>query len=133
MSNLKPLVLIIEDNIDFQNLYGMVAEGAGYDVESILDGNEAISRLEREPIPTLVLLDARLPHVGGEEILIAARANKTWAKVPIYILTADIRAARMQGNFTRSAQRADGVLEKGAEAISQLRELFAKYKPKDSA
>jgi CheY-like chemotaxis protein len=124
----KSLVLIIEDNEDFQNLYGLVAEQAGFEAESIIDGAEALQRLEHGPLPTLILLDTHLPMVGGDEILQTARANKQWSAVPIYVLTADVRAAQAYRHFLPGAPHPDGVIEKGAESIHQLRELFAKYK-----
>jgi CheY-like chemotaxis protein len=130
----KNLILIVEDNEDFQNLYGMVAETAGFEVESIYDGEEAIQRLEREPIPTIVLLDSRLPHANGDEILQAARAHEKWSRVPIYLITADLRAAQRLKTFAPDAPHADGVIEKGAESIHKLRELFEQFrqKPADS-
>ena len=126
----KNLILIVEDNEDFQNLYGMVAEAAGFEVESIFDGAEAIQRLERAPIPTIVLLDSRLPHANGDEILLAARAHEKWFGVPIYVITADLRGAQRLRTFAPGAPHADGVIEKGAESIRMLRELFEKYREK---
>jgi len=124
----KKLVLIIEDNEDFQDLYGMVAEQAGFTVERILDGGVALDRLESGPIPTLVLLDARLPVAEGDEILAAIRSNEGWAQVPVYMLTADMRVAKKYSYFAPDSPQPDGVIEKGAESIQQLRELFQKYK-----
>jgi CheY-like chemotaxis protein len=126
----KNLILIVEDNEDFQNLYGMLAETAGFAVEAIYDGQEALQRLEREPIPTLLLLDSRLPHASGDEILMAARAHKKWSRVPIYVITADLRGAQRLRTFAPGAAHADGVIEKGAESIHKLRELFEKYREK---
>ena len=123
----KRLVLIIEDNEDFQNLYGMVAEQAGYEVERLYDGREAMERLEREPIPTLMLLDSRLPVAEGEVILAAARSKEKWLHVPIYIMTADTRVPNKYKDFAPGSPRPDGVIEKGAESIRQLRELFKRY------
>jgi CheY-like chemotaxis protein len=126
----KNLVLIVEDNEDFQNLYGMLAETAGFAVEAIYDGEEALQRLEREPIPSLLLLDSRLPHASGDEILLAARAHEKWSGVPIYVITADLRGAQKLRAFAPGAPHADGVIEKGAESIRRLRELFDKYREK---
>jgi CheY-like chemotaxis protein len=126
----KNLVLIVEDNEDFQNLYGMLAETAGFAVEAIYDGGEALQRFEREPIPTLLLLDSRLPHASGDEILLAARAHEKWSRVPIYVITADLRGAQRLRTFAPDAPHADGVIEKGAESIRRLRELFEKYREK---
>jgi CheY-like chemotaxis protein len=127
----KCLVLIIEDNEDFQNLYGMVAEQAGFDVERAFDGREALERLEKgEPIPTVVLLDSHLPVADGDEILKAARANEKWLHVPIFMLTADVRVSKKYINVPPDAPQPDGVMEKGAESIHQLRKLFEQYQEK---
>src|SRR5512142_2076021 len=95
----KKLVLIIEDNEDFQDLYGLVAEKAGFTVERILDGGVALDRLETSPIPDLVLLDAHMPVAEGDEILAAIRSEEGWQKVPVYMLTADMRVARKYSYF----------------------------------
>jgi CheY-like chemotaxis protein len=124
----KPVVVIIDDNEDFGSQYGMLAEMAGYTVEVIRDGRKAIERLDREPVPTLVLLDVLLPLVNGEEILEAARKKEKWAEVPIYFLTADVRVSRGYRDYLPGAPRADGVIEKGADSIKQVRELLSKYK-----
>ena len=128
----KNLILIVEDNEDFQNLYGMLAEAAGFAVEAIYDGEEALQRLEREPIPTLLLLDSRLPHASGDEILLAARAHEKWFGVPIYVITADLRGAQRLRTFAPGAPHADGVIEKGAESIRRLRELFEQFREKSA-
>jgi CheY-like chemotaxis protein len=124
----KKLVLIIEDNEDFQSLYGMVAEQAGFLVERILDGGLALDRLEMEPLPDLVLLDSLMPVANGDEFLIAARAKENWAHVPIYMLTADSRVAKKYGYFSPDTPQPDGVIEKGSDSIKQLRQLFNQYK-----
>jgi DNA-binding response OmpR family regulator len=124
----KNLIIIVEDNEDFQDLYGMVAEMAGFEVERIYDGEEALLRLDREPIPTILLLDARLPRLGGDEILKAARAHEKWAQVPIYMITADLRGAQRLRTAPLGEAHADEVIEKGADSIHRLRELFEKYR-----
>jgi CheY-like chemotaxis protein len=124
----KPLLMIIDDNQDFQDQYSMLAEMAGYDVESILDGQAAMERLEKDPIPTLILLDSIMPNISGDEVLTALRANEKWAPVPVYILTADVRFAPGLYNRLPDAPQADGILEKGANAIVQVRAILARYK-----
>ena len=124
----KRLVLIIEDNEDFQNLYGMVAEQAGFEVEGIFNGREAMERLERGPIPSLVLLDSILPGAEGDKILAVARSKDQWKSVPIYILTADTRVTRKYQEIAPGLPRPEGVIVKDAEAIRVLRELFNRYK-----
>lgn len=122
------LFLIIDDNEDFLEQYGTLAKLAGYDVETINDSKEALERIKNQPTPTLILLDAVMPHVSGDEVLASIRADEQWQRVPVYILTADVRAA--PGLFDRlpDAPQADGILEKGANSIVQVRALLARYK-----
>ena len=127
------LILLVGDNEDFQNLYGMLAETVGFAVEPIYDGKEALQRLERGPIPTMLLLDSRLPHANGLEILQAARSKEQWSHVPIYLITADLRAAKNFNAFSPEGPHPDGVNEKGAESIRRLRELFAQYRESTKA
>jgi CheY-like chemotaxis protein len=124
------LILIIEDNEDFQYLYGLVADSAGYAVEAIYNGEEALKRLECEPVPSLVLLDTRLPGADGDVILRAARSKEKWGGVPIYMVTADMRAAQSYQNYSPGEPHADGVIEKGPDSIRRLRELFESYQEK---
>jgi CheY-like chemotaxis protein len=126
----KNLIIIVEDNEDFQELYGMVADKAGFEVEHIYDGKTALARLERGPIPTILLLDSRLPLAHGDDILLMARSKAEWSRVPIYMITADMRGAQKYKTSLPGEPRADGVIEKGAEAIHKLRELFDKYREK---
>ncbi len=126
----KKLVLIIEDNEDFQDLYGMVAEKAGFAVERILDGGVALDRLENDPIPDLILLDAHMPVAEGDEILAAIRSREGWQQVPVYMLTADMRVAKKYSYYAPDSPQPDGVIEKGADSIQQLRDLFQQFQEK---
>ena len=89
-----------------------------------------MQRVESEPIPTLVLLGALLPLAGGEDVLRADRATEMWSRVPIYIVTADLRLLQRPASLAPDAPQANGVIEKGVEAIHKLRELFEKYREK---
>ncbi len=123
-----PLVLIIDDTEDFHIMYGILAEQAGYTVESLRDGKAALERLERPPVPNLVLLDFLLPGASGNEVLAAARAHPEWENTPIYLLTADVHAHREIRNPPPESPRWDGIIEKGGGSIGIVRELLAIYK-----
>lgn len=124
----KPLFIIIDDNEDFHEQYGMLANVEGYDVEGINGGPEALERLKSGPVPTLVLLDSMMPFVSGEEVLVAIRGNDRWEGVPVYILTADVRTAPGIRTHVGPCPQADGILEKGANSIMQVRALLAHYR-----
>ncbi|MCZ7672236.1 MAG: hypothetical protein M5U34_36495 [Chloroflexi bacterium] len=54
--NTKPLALIIEDHQDQNLVFTAALSQAGYDTESILDGQVAQNRLN-EIVPSMVILD----------------------------------------------------------------------------
>ncbi len=75
-------------------------------LEVARDGQEALDFITKwkagKPLPTVVLLDLKLPKVSGLEVLRAIRAHPDFGIVPVVILTAsaednDIRQAYSLG------------------------------------
>jgi CheY-like chemotaxis protein len=83
----KPLALIIEDDRDIVALFRHVLDVAGYHTEIVLDGKEAMDRLEVSQ-PNIVLLDLQLPHMSGIEILTRMRADDRMRNIPVVVITA---------------------------------------------
>lgn len=83
----KPFALIIEDDRDISALFRHVLDIAGYHTEIILNGKEAIQRLDSVR-PDIVLLDLHLPEVSGTQILEHVRADERLKSVPVVVITA---------------------------------------------
>jgi len=82
-----PRVLVVEDDRDIADLVARYLQKAGFEVETLVSGREALAALTRRP-PDLLVLDLMLPHVSGLEICRAARAHAATAALPIIMLTA---------------------------------------------
>jgi DNA-binding response OmpR family regulator len=81
-------VLIVEDNEHAAYLLRTLLERAGYGVIVSPDGRDALAKLASlEPVD-LVMLDLMLPYVSGYQVLIEARQNPKWRRVPIVVVTA---------------------------------------------
>ena len=81
-------VLIVEDNEHAAYLLRTLLERAGYSVIVSPDGRDALAKLaSMEPVD-LVMLDLMLPYVSGYQVLIEARQNPKWQRVPIVVVTA---------------------------------------------
>ena len=80
-------VLVVEDDRDIGDLVGRYLEKAGFAVEVLTSGRDALKVIAERP-PDLLILDVMLPHVDGLEICRAARANAQTAAIPIIMLTA---------------------------------------------
>jgi two-component system response regulator len=94
----KKVILLIEDNPDDEalTLRALTRNNIGNDVVVVHDGEEALEWLhctgryanrDRHDQPALVLLDLKLPKVGGLEVLGRMREREETQLVPVVILT----------------------------------------------
>lgn len=80
-------ILVVEDDRDIGELVTRYLEKAGYLVEHVTSGREALAAITARP-PDLLVLDLMLPHVGGLDICRAVRSQAQTAALPIIMLTA---------------------------------------------
>ncbi len=83
----KPLVLVVEDEEDIQQMVCYNLLRRGYRVASATSGEEALEFLAGER-PDLVLLDIMLPGISGIDICRRIRKEPLTASVPVIMLTA---------------------------------------------
>lgn len=83
----KPVALIVEDDRDIVALFRHVLDIAGYHTEIVLNGIEAMERIEKL-LPNIVLLDLQLPGMSGVEILKRMRSDETMGRIPVVVITA---------------------------------------------
>lgn len=86
-SALKPLILIVEDEVDLVTLLKYNLEKEGFRVLAANDGEEALL-LANEQTPHLVLLDWMLPLMSGLEVCRQLRRNPKTREIPVIMLTA---------------------------------------------
>jgi DNA-binding NtrC family response regulator len=72
MSSPRPLLVIVDDEPGILEVVSRFAERAGFDVAVCADGREAIALIQTRR-PDLVMVDLRMPEVGGLDILRAIR------------------------------------------------------------
>lgn len=82
----KAKVLVVEDSIGVRELERVILEGAGYQVETAVDGLDGASRLRDDPAD-LVLSDVEMPGMDGFELTRLVRRTKGWENVPVVIMT----------------------------------------------
>ncbi len=79
-------VVIVEDNKSIQFLYKSKLELEGFDVATADDGQMGLSVIEKE-MPSVVLLDLRMPVMNGDEMLVKLRESTWGADMRVIILT----------------------------------------------
>jgi two-component system phosphate regulon response regulator PhoB len=121
-------VLIVEDEEPLTLLLRYNLEAEGYDVDSVVRGDEAEIRL-REQVPDLVVLDWMLPGLSGIELCRRIRARRETERLPVIMLT----ARGEEGDRVRGlATGADDYIVKPfsvPELLARVRALLRRAKP----
>ncbi len=82
--DVKPLVLVIEDENAICNFITAILESNGYQVVKTNTGKEGIS-MSISYSPDIILLDLGLPDIDGVEVLKSIRG---WSMIPIVVVSA---------------------------------------------
>jgi two-component system response regulator BaeR len=80
-------ILIVEDESDLSALVADYVSAAGYAVQVLADGRQALARV-RAALPDLIVLDIMLPGLDG---LALCRAVREFSDVPIILVTARVQ------------------------------------------
>ena len=81
-------VLVVDDDGEILELTRMILRDGGYEVRTQGSG-EAALRETRRWGPDLILLDINMPQINGLEFLGHAKANPTFARVPVVIVSTE--------------------------------------------
>jgi two-component system phosphate regulon response regulator PhoB len=85
--NIKPSVLVVEDDDAIVTLLQYNLEKSGYLVRTTGDGEEALIMID-ENKPDLILLDWMLPGLSGIQICNRLRRNDATKRIPIIMISA---------------------------------------------
>ncbi len=83
-------ILVVDDEPDVRNFLTTCIQDAGFMVDSAVDGQDALEKLEEE-IPDLMTLDMVMPRKSGIELIRTLRKNEKWSKLPVIVITAHAR------------------------------------------
>ena len=108
------MILIVEDNPDDEEmtLRSLSQAGLANDVEVVRDGAEALDFLfctgshagrDSRRMPTVVLLDLKLPKLDGTEVLNRMRQDERTRAIPVVILTSSSEDEDMIRSYNSGA------------------------------
>jgi two-component system phosphate regulon response regulator PhoB len=125
---MAPRITVVEDEEALSVLLRYNLEAEGYDVDTILRGDDAEIRLQ-ERVPDLLILDWMLPGVSGIELCRRLRARSETERLPIIMLTArSEESERVRGLATG----ADDYVVKPfstPELMARVRAMLRRAKP----
>lgn len=118
----KPRILIVEDEASITESLRFILGRAGFDVETVVDGTEALARVRDQSFSALIL-DIMLPGMNGFDVLQAIRTDQAIGALPVLVLT-----AKGQTNDRRRAEEigASAFITKpfsNAEVVEQVSRL----------
>ena len=99
----RPRVLVVEDSVGVRELERVILEGAGYQVETAVDGLDGAARLRDEPAD-LVLSDVEMPGMDGFDLTRTIRRTQGWENVPVVIMTSRGEDAARQAGLDAGAR-----------------------------
>ena len=108
-------------------MLGIALRAAGFDPFLCADGQEALEQLEGGLEPDLVLMDVRMPRMGGVELAQRIRGEKRWDLIPLIAMSAysdDLQEHEI------TAAGADAFLPKPF-TIADLRSMLSSLLPRD--
>lgn len=79
--------MVVEDEPDLAHLIAFHLERAGFEVNTIADGLQALQAVRKNP-PDLLILDLMIPGIGGLDLARRLRVDPKTANLPILMLTA---------------------------------------------
>jgi CheY-like chemotaxis protein len=91
-------ILIVEDDLAIQDIFKIIFETYGYEVECVDNGKELISR--NGNWPDAIILDKQLPGIDGVEACRHLKSQTTTKNIPVILITASsgiTQAAKLAG------------------------------------
>jgi CheY-like chemotaxis protein len=103
MSESKPSILVVDDNIDILFSISLLLEKRGYKVITSQSGDRALKSLSTlNKTPEVIISDIMMPVMDGYDFFKAVSTHTQWNQIPFLFLTAkstpeDIRFGKMLG------------------------------------
>ena len=83
----RKTVLIVDDNPDVREICSVALDYAGYHVLNARDGLEGVM-IAREVLPDMVVMDGKLPVMGGWDAARILKEDPRTAPIPVLAFTA---------------------------------------------
>ncbi len=79
-------VLVVEDSLVVRELQKNILEAAGYEVDTAVDGEDALTRLAEKGVDCVVT-DLEMPRMNGFDLTTAIRSKEDTQDVPVIMVT----------------------------------------------
>lgn len=98
----KERIVSVDDNLANQKVIQAVLTKAGYQVQTVMEGPEALHTV-REIKPALVLLDIMMPDMNGYQVIEALKNDPQTTGIPVIFVTAKDQPKDLKAGFEAGA------------------------------
>ncbi len=81
-------VLLAEDDVDTRESLAELLRDAGYEVEAVGDGQDALAAIMRER-PSVLITDCNMPNMTGTELLETLALDPQLCSIPAIVISAE--------------------------------------------
>jgi CheY-like chemotaxis protein len=92
-------VLVAEDDAVTRRLVTCIIESEGYRVVTVNDGGEAVRLLKTDSNFSAAVLDMKMPHIEGLEVIKFMRTEKRLMRIPVLMITSENDLKLMASSF----------------------------------
>jgi CheY-like chemotaxis protein len=82
----QPLILIVDDEQNFQEIFALKLKAAGYRVETASNGAEGVTKAKSVK-PGLILMDVNMPVMDGATAVLKLRDDPATKDIKVAFLT----------------------------------------------
>ena len=80
-------ILLVEDQENEREMLAGLLQMHGYQVSTTTDGIDAMEFLEKNPLPSVILFDMRMPRCDGPTAIRQIRKNENFNKIKIFAIS----------------------------------------------
>ncbi|WP_371868445.1 response regulator [Telluria aromaticivorans] len=84
--NNKPLILVVDDEVDITETYALYLGFEGFEVITANNALQAIELLASRT-PALIISDCMMPHMDGVELSVQVKARPSTRNTPIILMS----------------------------------------------
>jgi two-component system, chemotaxis family, chemotaxis protein CheY len=86
-------ILTADDSASVRQMVAFTLKGAGYEVVEAVDGKDALSKLNGNPVH-MVITDLNMPNLDGIELVKGIRASQAYKFIPVILLTTESQESK---------------------------------------
>ncbi len=88
-------IMVVDDSASMRQMINFTLSSAGYYVVEAVDGEDALTKLNGEPVH-MIIADINMPNMDGISLIKKVRADIDHKFTPIIVLTTESRNALKQ-------------------------------------